>query len=208
MKNFTKYKTIFWDFDGVILNSMPIRNMGFELVLKNYPQNEVDALLTYHKANGGLSRYAKFRYLYEVIRGEVVSDEKIGILANQFSAIMLENLINPALLIDDSLQFIKENYKHFNMHIVSGSDGVELRKICESLDIGKYFKTIEGSPTTKQVLVKNLIAQSYLGKNNEICLIGDSINDYEAAQNNLIDFWGYNNVELLHISNNYIYQFM
>ena len=61
-------KIIFWDFDGVILNSNKVRDSGFEIVLKDFPKNQVELLLNYHRQNGGLSRYVKFRYFFEVIR--------------------------------------------------------------------------------------------------------------------------------------------
>jgi phosphoglycolate phosphatase-like HAD superfamily hydrolase len=48
------------------------------------------------------------------------------------------------------------------------------------------------------VLVKN----NYLV--NETILIGDSINDYEAAKVNNIDFYGYNNVSLISVSEKYL----
>ena len=64
MKNL---KTIFWDFDGVILNSNNIRTKGFRKVLSLYPKTKVDELINFHIANGGLSRYFKFRYFYEEI---------------------------------------------------------------------------------------------------------------------------------------------
>ena len=57
-----KIKTIFWDFDGVILASHPIREMGFKIALQQYPEKEVEALLAYHRENGGWSRYVKFAY--------------------------------------------------------------------------------------------------------------------------------------------------
>ena len=33
------FKTILWDFDGVILDSMKIRDWGFEEVFKNFKKN-------------------------------------------------------------------------------------------------------------------------------------------------------------------------
>jgi phosphoglycolate phosphatase-like HAD superfamily hydrolase len=38
-------------------------------------------------------------------------------------------------------------------------------------------------------------------------LIGDSINDYEAAEESNIDFYGYNNEELKEVSKKYINNF-
>lgn len=191
-----KITTIFWDFDGVLMNSNAIRDKGFELVLANYPKDQVKQLMDFHQANGGLSRYVKFRYFFEEVRCEKITDEQVQVWADQFSEIMLANLINKDLFIKETLDFVKENYQKYNMHIVSGSDGNELNKICKGVEINNYFKSIEGSPTPKKQLVANV-----LNKNNytpkECVLIGDSINDFEAAQKNKIQFLAYNNKELV-----------
>ncbi|PJJ11105.1 HAD superfamily hydrolase (TIGR01549 family) [Flavobacterium sp. 1] len=201
-----KFKTILWDFDGVIMDSMPVRDKGFEIVLQSYPEDQVDLLMDYHRKNGGLSRYNKFRYFFEEIRKEPITKDQIQILAEEFSVIMLKNLLDKNLLIQDSTNFIKENHKKYNMHIVSGSDGNELRYICESLGLSKYFISIHGSPTSKKELVKDLlIANKYT--NDETCLIGDSLNDLEAAEVNNIAFLGYNNELLISKSKRYIQMF-
>ena len=49
------------------MDSNAVRDRGFKEVLNGYPENEVDALMTFHQDNGGLSRYVKFRYFFEVI---------------------------------------------------------------------------------------------------------------------------------------------
>lgn len=201
-----KFKTILWDFDGVIMDSMPIRDKGFEIVLKDYPKEQVSLLMEYHRNNGGLSRYNKFRYFFEEIRKEFITDGEIKVLADEFSVVMLENLLDTNLLIDDSLKFIIDNYSKFNMHIVSGSDGNELRYICEALGLSKYFISIHGSPTPKKELVKQVIISNNYNK-PEMCLIGDSFNDFEAAEANNILFYGYNNKKLLNHSVRYIQSF-
>lgn len=184
--------TIFWDFDGVLMNSNKIRDRGFLEVLKNYPEGEVNQLMRYHQKNGGLSRYVKFRYFFEEIRGEKVTEIEIQEWANKFSEIMLSLLINKDLLIQETNQFVESNYQNYNMHIVSGSDGKELNEICKGVGISKYFKTIKGSPTPKNVLVREIIEKEVYNK-DECVLIGDSINDLEAANINGISFLGYNN---------------
>ncbi|PRX43497.1 HAD family hydrolase [Salegentibacter salegens] len=206
MINLKDKKNIFWDFDGVIMDSMPIRNKGFELVLENYPKDQVQALMKFHLKNGGLSRYVKFRHFFEEIRGENVSEEEVKEWAQKFSKIMKKELVQPPLLIKDSLNFIKENYRKFNMHIVSGSDGMELNYLCERLEISWYFISIHGSPVPKKELVHNLLIK-HKYKRNDTILIGDSINDYEAAESNDIDFGGYNNERLKELKTLYIESF-
>lgn len=192
MKNF---KIVLWDFDGVIMDSMSIRNKGFEEVLKEYPKEQVRLLMEFHLKNGGLSRYVKFRYFFEEIRKEQITEEQINGLALSFSKIMLSLLIDEKLLIEDSFSFIKKNWKNYEMHIVSGSDGNELRAICEGLKLAPYFSTINGSPTPKNELVADLINHNNYNR-DEIVLIGDSINDFDAAVANGISFVGYNNPAL------------
>lgn len=187
----SKYKIIFWDFDGVLMNSNEIRELGFVHVLSDYPKQKVDQLLKFHKKNGGLSRYVKFRYFFEEVLGEKISKEEINGWAEKFSEIMRKILIDESLLIEETIQFVKKEYEKREMHIVSGSDQSELRYICKRLEIAKYFHSINGSPTPKNDLVANILRiREY--PFNECVLIGDSINDKIAAEKNSIKFIGYN----------------
>ncbi len=199
--------TIFWDFDGVIMDSMPVRDRGFEIVLSDHPKEEIEQLLKYHQKNGGLSRYVKFRYFFEEIKKRTVTEEEINFFSKKFSQVMLDNLLDPKLLIYESLFFIRSNYERFNMHIVSGSDQTELQHICKELNIHQYFDSISGSPTPKKLLVKNLLLENNYSP-TETILIGDSINDYEAAVENHVEFWGFNNPSLKQVTRNYIQKFI
>ncbi|WP_425639470.1 HAD family hydrolase [Algoriphagus yeomjeoni] len=205
MKNLKKYKVILWDFDGVILDSMPVRELGFRKVLESYPKDAVEKLIQFHHRNGGWSRYVKFRYFFEKILEVPVKQEMIDELCGEFSVIMLELLSSKDLLINDSLDFIKKNSSFQEMHIVSGSDQIELRKLCHQLEIAHHFKSISGSPTPKTELVNNLL-KILPFESSELVLIGDSKNDLEAANLNGIDFIGYNNMDL-QMENEYIHSF-
>lgn len=186
---------IFWDFDGVLMDSNSVRDLGFERVLAEFPKDQVDRLLAFHQANGGLSRYVKFRYFFEEIRKESISDNDILIWAERFSLIMKELLVNPELLIEETLNFVKENQGKYIMHITSGSDQNELRFLCKSMGIDDLFTSIHGSPKPKKEWVKELIEMH--GYNlSECVLIGDSFNDFEAASISNIHFMAYNNAKL------------
>ena len=199
-------KNILWDFDGVILDSMPTRDHGFREIFKLYPSNLVDELIIYHRNNGGLSRFNKIHYFFRNILKKKISEQEIDRYANKFSIIMKDKLASPEYLIAESMNFIKSNYKYYDFHIVSGSEHNELNFLCNKLRIKKYFYSISGSPTPKVELIKNLMDRmSY--KNKETILIGDSVNDYEAAQANKIKFYGYNNPSLESMSNEYILDF-
>jgi phosphoglycolate phosphatase-like HAD superfamily hydrolase len=203
---FDHIQTILWDFDGVILDSVQIRNEGYWHVLKKYPEAEVKKLIEFQNENGGLSRYVKFRYFYEEILGKEISDKKVNEFAEEFSVYMKKKLADPNLLITDTTDFIRANQGAFSMHIVSGSDQSELRYLCRELKIDTCFKSIFGSPTPKITLVENIMnTEKY--HPDHTALIGDSINDYDAAVKNNITFYGYNNPRLKTRGDGYINRF-
>ena len=206
MKSLNSIELILWDFDGVILDSMHVRDQGFVEIFKDYPQEQVDDLLTYHRTNGGLSRYVKIRYFFNEIRNEPISDEQVMALAAEFSVIMKRILCDENLLIADSCQFIAAHAGDVPMYIVSGSDQTELRYLCEQLSISQHFKGIFGSPTPKTELVAAILQEKQPILDKTV-LIGDSVNDYEAASKNQVGFLGYNNPNLKGHGNQYIESF-
>ncbi|SFZ90127.1 haloacid dehalogenase superfamily, subfamily IA, variant 1 with third motif having Dx(3-4)D or Dx(3-4)E [Flaviramulus basaltis] len=188
-------KNILWDFDGVILDSMKVRDFGFREIFKDFSSNQVDNLIAFHRLNGGLSRYVKIQYFYETILEKPITQIEISSYANRFSKIMRDTLTDKKNLIKESVSFIDKNYKNYNFHIVSGSDQEELRFLCNELNLSDFFISIHGSPTAKNILVKELLNQEKYSL-EETCLIGDSFNDYEAAKINKINFLAFNNPDL------------
>ncbi|HEB9428917.1 TPA: HAD family hydrolase [Campylobacter coli] len=206
MQNRILIKNILWDFDGVIIDSMTIRDYGFREIFKEFDKVLVEKLIEYHSINGGLSRFHKIRYFFNEILKKDIDDKEVKACADKFSLIMRKELVKSKYLVLDSVNFIKENYKKYNFHIVSGSEHDELNFLCQKLQINHYFHSINGSPTPKIELVKNLlIKENY--KKSETILIGDSINDYEAAKESNIAFYGYNNQQLKDVSKKYIERF-
>ena len=106
----------------------------------------------------------------------------------------------------EALEFIKQTNTIIKHFIASGSDSDELRFLGEKLNIYRLFSDIMGSPLSKECLVSKIVKTSEI-KNDEICLIGDSLNDYEAASTNRIRFFGYNNTNLINISDVYLNNF-
>lgn len=188
-------KTILWDFDGVILDSMKIKGDGFAELFQKYSLNEVQKLQKFHYKNGGVSRFDKIKYFYNKILLKKIYDREVIEHANMFAKIIKKKIFDKKNLIEDSLQFIKNNFKKYNFHIVSGSEHQELNELCKYFFIDRYFISINGSPITKDLLVQNII-KDFRYNNDEVILIGDAITDYNAAKKNQIRFYGYNNVEL------------
>jgi phosphoglycolate phosphatase-like HAD superfamily hydrolase len=193
-------RNILFDFDGVILDSMKIKGDGFLELFKEYPHSALQKLENYHYANGGVSRFAKIRYFFNDVILAPITDKEVEILADTFAQIIAEKLFDSANLIAETVKFIDHHCAHYKCHIVSGAEESELKALCKHVKIDHYFKSIHGSPTPKSQLV-NAVLHQYHYRQDETILIGDSINDYQAAQENTIRFYGYNNPNLKSLGN-------
>ena len=189
-------KNIIFDFDGVILNSVPVKTEAFRKLFLGFDESKVDKLIAYHEENGGISRYEKIKYFFNVLMEQEITENEVEMYALKYSQLTKEELCSHRYIIEDTIHFIRNNHKQYNMHIASGADEKDLKYICEQQHISSFFVTINGSPTKKDKIVENILKNnSYM--HNETILIGDSINDYEAARVNQIDFYGYNNLLLV-----------
>ncbi|EAI8625113.1 HAD family hydrolase [Campylobacter lari] len=189
MINIENIKNIIFDFDGVILDSVGLKTQAFAELFQEFPEGKVQELLKFHLQNGGISRYQKIQYFFENIIHREISDGEISKYAKKYSKLTKEKLSNSKHIIKETFDFIKKNQKCYNMHIASGADEQDLLEICDKLKLSQYFLSIHGSPIKKDILVKNiLISNNY--QNKETILIGDSVNDFQAALKNNIYFYG------------------
>jgi phosphoglycolate phosphatase-like HAD superfamily hydrolase len=183
-----KYQYIIFDFDGVLAESNEIRFNGFRKLFKDYPRDQVELLVQYAKANGGVSRYKKIIFFFNVIRKESISAKAIYDWAAQFSELVKQDIVE-ATPVKGSLEFLKRYFNHFDFAIVSGSDQKELREVCRDRGIDHFFKIILGSPVEKKNNIAALLSDLNWEHNNSL-YVGDSHNDLEAAEDNDIDFIG------------------
>jgi len=183
-----KYLHIIFDFDGVLVESNEIRFNGFRKLFKDYPQDQVEILVDYAKANGGVSRYKKIEYFFNSIRREPTSDESVNHWAAQFSELVEQDVVEAKSVVG-SLEFLEEYSSLFDFAIVSGSDQVELRRICEKRKIDHFFKSILGSPAEKKDNIAALLSELSWSHDRSV-YVGDSNNDLDSAKANNLDFVG------------------
>ena len=182
------YQYIIFDFDGVLVESNEIRFNGFRKLFKDYPQEQVEQLVEYAKANGGVSRYKKIEFFFNTIRKEPVSSKSVNHWANQFSELVTQDVLE-ARPVKGSLEFLEKYFNQFDFAIVSGSDQRELREVCKGRGIDSFFKIILGSPIEKKDNIATLLSD-FKWERNKSLYIGDSNNDLEAAKANNVDFIG------------------
>ena len=75
------------------------------------------------------------------------------------------------------------------------------------MEIRQFFKDVEGSPTPKTELINDIL-RTWNYEPKDCILIGDSINDCDAAKTNGIEFYGFKNPELMKLGSGYIDAFL
>ncbi|MDN3649308.1 HAD family hydrolase [Reinekea marina] len=184
----TEYKTLVFDCDGVVLNSNKVKSSAFYHAALPFGVNAAQDLVSYHVANGGISRYEKFAYFLKEIAPNA---------ARNISGLGLEELLKSYALkvrsgllsceIAGGLLELKARTKGIPWLIVSGGDQDELREVFKERSLGDLFEGgIFGSPDDKELIIEREV------QGNNIALpalfIGDSKYDYKAACSSDLDF--------------------
>lgn len=178
-------KAIIWDFDGVIKDSVKLKGKVFLDIFKDQSRNFQKKVFNHHNDNGGISRYEKLKiYLewssYENTKNNVVK------FANSFSQQIKKEVIN-ANYINGIYDYLKRNHKSQTFYLVTATPKEEIVEITKELRIFSYFRYIFGYPNNKDDSFKFILNESEI-KANDFIVVGDSLNEYNAARNNNLKF--------------------
>ena len=179
-------KNIFFDFDGVLAESLDIKADAFYKLYLSYGQGIASKVKKHHLQNGGISRYKKFVLYHNIYLNKKLSNIELQIISEQFSKLVCEAVIN-ADEVKGSTKFLENNYKSYRMFIITGTPTKEAKYICKKRNISKYFTDIYGSPESKDYWCK-YIFDKYQIINTETIFIGDAMSDYKAAKATDIKF--------------------
>lgn len=179
-------KNIFFDFDGVILDSVDCKTRAFEDMYMQYGQEIANQVKKYHLENGGVSRFEKFRYWHKKHLEVEITNEQLNNLSEEFSSRVVDQVVRSGE-IKGSLDFIKKNYQKYRFWIITGTPTTEMNQVADKIGITPYFIGIYGSPEKKKHWVDHLLKKHQLHP-NETLFLGDAITDFEAAQYGKLHF--------------------
>ena len=182
------WEAIFFDFDGVLADSVNVKTQAFRSLYADYNHEIQDAVVNYHLKHGGMSRYEKIRYYESELLHDPPSDERVTILSNRFSELVKEAVV-ASQEIDGASEVLRRFSSFIPLFIVSGTPEDELQDIVKRRGIRHHFQAVRGSPTQKQDLVNELLTNFDVTPKNCV-LIGDSMTDFEAAAAHDIEFIG------------------
>lgn len=186
------YKTLVFDCDGVILNSNRIKTDAFRSATLPYGYMASEALVAYHVAHGGVSRYAKFEYFikhiipeYQLTQESIDDKPDLDALLSNFATIIKTELLKCD--VAEGLTALRQITANSCWLIASGSDQMELREIFLARNLDLLFDGgIFGSPESKHDIVKREFDSGRIIQ--PALFLGDSKLDHEVAVTFGFDF--------------------
>ena len=179
-------KNIFFDFDGVLAESVSAKTNAFKEMYLPYGEDIANQVIEYHLKNGGVSRFEKFKYWEKTFLGRDITENRIKELADEFSNLVLEKVIK-AKEVPFAKEFLKKHSQNLKFWIITGTPSDEIDLIAKKRDISQYFIGIYGSPNSKKYWTEYLITTHNL-KREETLFLGDATTDIEAAEFSKIHF--------------------
>jgi len=174
------WQGVFFDFDGVIVDSVPVKTDAFARMFRGFGPEIEREVVTYHLAHGGVSRFAKFRYYYEELLHQPISDDELARLGRDFSRLVRQGVLE-APLIPGALESLAMLHRmRIPAFVVSGTPEDEVRHIVDTRGLGRWFTEVHGSPRLKHDIILRILSGRHLAP-SACLMIGDALTDYHAA---------------------------
>jgi phosphoglycolate phosphatase-like HAD superfamily hydrolase len=178
-------KVVFWDFDGVIKDSVEVKSDAFEQLFLPFGKDIAKKVRIHHEENGGISRFDKLP-IYLDWAGQTLSTQLIDEYSDKFSLLVKQKIIDSEWT-NGVLEYLQENYQRQQFFIVTATPQQEIEEILIQLKIENYFKQVIGSPVSKVSALKLLINKYGIDRKKAI-MIGDTLSDFESAKDRQIPF--------------------
>lgn len=186
--NPASYATLVFDCDGVVLDSNKVKTQAFYNAALPYGEAAAQALVDYHVANGGISRYRKFEYFLDTLVARHARDTDgpgLQSLLNAYAEAVRHGLLNCA--VTPGLAQLREATPDARWLIVSGGDQAELREVFAQRGLAQMFDGgIFGSPASKDEILSAQLATGNIRP--RALFIGDSRYDHVASATAALDF--------------------
>lgn len=176
---------VFLDVDGVLIDSVDVKGDVFVEIFADFP-NSAEQVLAFHRAHGGLTREIKIRQILELLGDESPSEPEVLDRISHFATLVVERVIQ-APQISGTHTFLQEWSNRCPFYAVSATPDEELQRILVARGLKPFFRKVRGWPPEKSGLIVQEIASGGF-EASQCILVGDSDEDYHAAQRASVPF--------------------
>jgi len=176
---------VFWDFDGVIKDSVEVKSVGFERLFLPYGTAVAARVRCHHEANSGVSRYEKMA-VYLQWAGEPVTAATVAEFCLRFSDLVMQSVI-AAAWVPGVREYLLANLSRQRFVLVTATPEAEIKRILEALQLTACFAEVHGAPTGKADAMKGAL-QRWQCTPTDSLMVGDAEADLRAARTNDVPF--------------------
>lgn len=178
-------RLIFWDFDGVIKDSLDVKSEAFEQLFVPHGIELAKRVRAHHEAHGGVSRFEKIP-LYLLWSGVEPTDERVAEYCDRFAAMVRDGVIG-APWVPGVEAYLRANNQRQLFVLLTATPQQEIETIVEALTLTECFAEVHGAPLKKSEAMRQVLERRNCDAADAV-MVGDSATDYEAAVVNGVAF--------------------
>jgi HAD superfamily hydrolase (TIGR01549 family) len=180
-----RYPTLFWDFDGVIKESVVVKSEAFQRLFAPFGPTVAARVREHHECHGGMSRSEKLP-LYLKWAGCDGSAEEVERYSERFSLAVCQAVIE-CPWVAGAREYLQSSSQRQCCVLVTATPQLEMENILQALDAIRWFSDVYGTPTSKAEAIASVLARRSC-RRSEALMIGDSEADHAAAEAAGVDF--------------------
>jgi len=174
-------KAVVFDFDGVILDSVPAKSSAFRQWVTGVSEVHADEFIAYSMGAYGTGRNDQIKHFFDSILNRSISEKELNAEVAEFARLNRKLIFNSPL-IEESVAFLKSNFDlGIPQYVLSGTPDEELAEIVSHHKLSDYFVETYGAPTKKMEGLIT-IAEKCGCPTKDLLFIGDATADANAAR--------------------------
>ncbi len=181
-------RAIFFDFDGVIVESLEVKVEAFRQIYAPFGPSVEKRAIEHYVHETGVPRLFRFRYCHKHFLGQDPTDAEVQALSDRFGG-MVENLVVACDGVPGARDFLEAFADRIPCFVVSATPDAELKRIVRRRGLDRFFAAVHGSPPDKPEVLSRILTERGWPAADTV-MIGDGLADYRAATANGIRFVG------------------
>lgn len=176
---------VFWDFDGVIKDSVVAKSVALEQLFLPYGRDLANRVRQHHETHGGVSRYKKMP-IYLDWAGETGTAAQIEEFCDRFARLVRQSVIDSAW-VPGVREYLQDRHARQHFVLVTATPQAEMLQILDALGIAHCFREVHGFPTPKAEAIREVLPRLQCSPEQAL-VVGDSEADFDAATVNNVPF--------------------
>ena len=165
-------QAVFFDFDGVLAESVAIKEQVFKELFAPYGDDIVTAVIELHRGLGAISRVIKIERIHRELLGRPLDRAELDDWAERYASAVEDQVVHCPEVAGTTL-LLSDLAKRMPLFVVSGTPEDELRRIVAGRGWNGYFTGVYGSPRLKDEIVRHALAEFDLNA-AECLFVGDT----------------------------------